>query len=316
MKRKLVNAAALFCLLAPLAYGQAAPGKKQGAIRPAQPRAEAATAAAAGPELPVLTPTDLEVEIGDIDVRTPVTGITTAQETFDVFSPFDGRIEEVRADIFTYIAAQEVLARMVSTEMAALLDSTPEEGKNQTARRWQDVYKFYDIKSDFEGVVTNVYVEPKSRVYKGDRLFTVAKKVIIVGRNTAKLYTKLGPDMSAEIANIRNPEMKFKAKLTNFLPLKGSRFFNRLWLEVLDLRNGIKIGQQFEGELYVGKNTGTRLVPRRQLVEFGGRKYLLMEVETGLCTEEKTEIIKPGTHYLGVKYSQKEPEDINDRKTR
>ncbi|PIU20573.1 MAG: hypothetical protein COT18_01560 [Elusimicrobia bacterium CG08_land_8_20_14_0_20_59_10] len=324
MKRKLLSTAAILCLLAPAAAGQAASAKKQVGAKAAKQRAAASAPAAAprkaGPApavgLPLITPTELEIRIGDIDVRTPVDGLTTAQETFDVFSPFDGRIEEVRSEQFNFVAAQEIMARMVSTEMAALLDSTPDEGRAQAAKRWKDVYKFYDIMPAAQGVVTNVYVKPKTRVYKGDRLFTVAKRVIVVGRNTERLYSPLSPDLPAELVNVRSPDLKFKARLINHIPLRDSPYFNRLWLEVLDLRSGIRIGQQFTGELSVGKNSATRLVPRRQLVESGGRKYLLMEVDTGLCTEEETEILKPGMHFLGLKFSQKEQDDGKDGQTR
>ena len=319
MRNKLISAAAVLCLAVPASARTITSGTKQAAGKTAQAQPAApvkkqapdteAAAVAVSSAMPLITPVEREIKIGDIEVYTPVTGITTAQETFDIFAPFDGRIEEVRVELFGFVKPKEIMARMVSTEMAALLDSTLDDEKKQTEKRWQDIYKYYDVRTDDQGVVTNVYVEPKSRVSKGDRLFTVAKKVIIIGKNTAPVYDKLAPDMTAEVTYVRNPDLKFQTRLLNSLSLKGSPVYNRLWLEVLDFSNGIKIGEQFTGQLFVGKSSGTRLVPRRQLIESGGRKYLLMEVETGLSTDAETEILKPGSHRLELQYPGKEKED-------
>ena len=277
--------------------------KNQAPALPAQTRASACPAT--GTEI---TGTEREIRTGSIEVYTPVTGVTTAQETYDVFAPFDGRVEEVHVELFNFVTPQTTLGRIVSKEMAALLDSTTEGGRKQTERRWQDVYKYYDIKPEAQGVVTNIYTSQKTPVYKGDRLFTVAKKVILIGKNTAPLYSKLATEMTADIQHYRTAE-KFKTRLTNFIRLKDSVYYNRLWLEVLDLRTGIRIGEQFDGSLFVGSKTGTRLVPRKNLLEKNGKKYLLLEVETGLITEEEAEINQTSNHYLEIKDHLKETED-------
>lgn len=281
MTRKLLKAAALLLCACPAAAQQAA-------------------APAPKPAPPALTDVWRQVKIGDIEVYSPVTGVTTAQDTFDVFAPFDGRVEEVQVELFNLAGPETVLARMVSTEMAALLDSTPEEGRKQTERRWSDLYKFHDIKPEFKGVVTNVFVEPRTPVFKGDRLFTIARKVVMIGRNTKPLYSDIANDMIAGIRHYRTGE-KFDTKLVNFLRIKDRPLFYRLWLEVTDLKEGIRIGEQFDGDLFVGRSNGTRLVPRNHIFETGGRKYLMMEVESGLITEEETEILRPGSTYLELK---------------
>ena len=56
---------------------------------------------------------------GEIAVYTPVTGITTAQETYDIFASFDGRVEEVQAEVFTFVTPLTTLARMASTVSGA-----------------------------------------------------------------------------------------------------------------------------------------------------------------------------------------------------
>ncbi len=237
------------------------------------------------------------IRTGDIEVYTPVSGISTAQETFDVFAPYDGRIEELQAELFSFAKPGTVLARMVSTEMAALLDSGTDESRRQTERRWQDVYSFTEIKPAEQGVVANIYIEPRTRVNKGDRLFTIARKVVIIGRNTEPLYSRLAAGMEAKLKHARTEE-EFDAKLVNFLAVKGSKHTNRLWLEVTDLRSGIKIGEQFNGRMLVGRSSDTMLVPREHVIDSGGRRFLITEIKTGLETEEETEIVGHTSIYL------------------
>ena len=297
MKTKLLNAAALLLLSsAAFAAGLAAPPAPQSPVWNGVPQHTLKT--------------------GDITIYTPVSGITTAQETYDVLAPFDGRVEELHTELFSFVTPLTVLTRMVSTEMAALLDSSPESSRKQTERRWQDVYKYTEIKPETQGVVTNIFVETGTRINKGDRLFTVAKKVVIIGKNTEPLYSKLAAGMTATIEYARNPDIKFETRLVDFLRVKGSPLTNRLWLEVLDLRDGIKIGEQFNGMLFVGKSTNAMLVPRPHVLESGGRRFLITEIQTGLETAEEIEILGHSSIYLEPVRPAAEVKDGKDKKIR
>lgn len=281
MKRKILSPVLLLLICAPaLAAG---PAPKKAAAKPeACPWEDAA---------------QHSIRTGDIEVITPVTGISTAQETYDVFAPFDGRIEELQTELFSFVTPKTILVRMVSTEMAALLDSSAQGSRKQTERRWQDVYSYTEVKPETQGVITNIYVEPKTRVNKGERLFTVAKKVVIIGRNTEPLYSSLSPGMPAKLKHART-DAEFDTVLANFLAVKGPGLINRLWLEVTDLRFGIKIGEQFNGKLVVGKSSNAMLVPRRHIIDAGGRRFLVTEIKTGLETDEETEILGHSSIYL------------------
>lgn len=309
MTRKLIKAALPLLALPLLAAGPKAPARPPAKAAPAAKPAAQETRALAGP-------VQHSIKIGDIAVYTPVTGITTAQETYDVYAPFDGRLEEVQAELFEFVTPKTVLARMVSTEMAALLDSSTAEGRKQTERRWQDVYDYTDVKPETEGIVTNVYVRPKTVVGKGDRLFTVAKKVVIIGRNTEPLYSALSAGMTAEMGHVRNPDDTFETKLASFIRFKDSPLFNRLWLEVTDLKNGIKIGEQFKGTLTIGKSSGVMIVPRAHIIDSGGKRFLITEITTGLETEEETEILGHTSVYLRPEYPGAEAKDGKDKKNR
>jgi len=274
-----------------------------------------APAAAPGPGA-VVSPVEHTLKIGDIAVYTPVSGISTAQDTYDVFAPFDGRVEEIQTEQFGFVTPKTILARMVSTEMAALLDSSTEDSRKQTERRWQDMYSYTELKPETEGIVTNVYAEPRTKVNKGDRLFTIARKVVIIGKNTEPLYSKLAMGMKAEVAHVRNTDDKFDTELTGFIKLKDAPLFNRLWLEVTDLKDGIKIGEQFKGVLTVGKSSGAMLVPRKHIIESGGKRFLITEITTGLETADETEILGHSSVYLEPEYPGAETKNGKNQKSR
>lgn len=314
MKRNLINFLAL--LLAGHAWAAGpAPAPKAAAAKAAAQKSEAPAAEARTP-----SPWDglpqHNIKTGDIAVYTPVTGITTAQDTYDIFAPFDGRIEELQVEVFSFVTLKSVLTRMVSTEMAALLDSSSEESRKQTERRWQDVYSYTQITPETPGVITNIYIEPRTRINKGDRLFTVAKKVVVIGKNTEPLYSKLSPGMTASVEHARSPDAKFETRLVNFLYVKGSNLTYRLWLEVLDLKDGIKIGEQFNGILTVGKSGNAMLLPRKHMIESGGRRFLVTEIQTGLETADELEILGHSSLYLEPVRPEAEIKDGKIKKAR
>lgn len=310
MKKIILNSAAALLLLAAPAFAGPKPAPKAKTAATPKTAAPSAAPAAAAPAArpqagqPWISPVQRNIRTGDITVTAKVTGITTAQETYDIFAPFDGRIEEVQTELFSFVTPKTIMARMVSTEMAALLDSSSTENRKQTEARWKDMYNYTEIKPETQGIITNVYAEPKTPVNKGDRLFTIAKKVVIIGKNTTPLYTKPAPGMTAEMHHARDPEDIFKTSLTGFIRLKDAPLYNRLWLEVLDLKDGIKIGEQFDGTLLVGKSLDTMLVPRGHIIESGGRRFLVTEIKTGLETESETEITGHSSLYLAPEYPE------------
>ncbi|MEI7436851.1 MAG: hypothetical protein WCL16_08620, partial [bacterium] len=107
---------------------------------------------AAEPAPPVTVgQTEQVIKKDDLEVYTKVTGLSTAQDTYDIYSPFDGRVEDVMVELLDLVNVNVVMAKMVSTEMAALLDSSGEGSKKQTEKRWQGVYEYYSIKPEFKG---------------------------------------------------------------------------------------------------------------------------------------------------------------------
>lgn len=66
-----------------------------------------------------------------------------------------------------------------------------------------------------------------------------------------------------------------------------------------NIKDGIKIGEQFDGVLFVGRSENAMIVPREDVIESGGRRFLITEITTGLETAGEMEILGHSSLYLG-----------------
>jgi hypothetical protein len=243
-----------------------------------------------------------EIKKTDIEIQTQVSGIVTAQNLYDISSPFDGRVEEVMTELFSHVKTKSLLTKMVSTEMAALIDSTRADSKEQMEERWQDVFSYYEIYPQYEGIVTGVYVSPKQKVYKGDRLFTVARKIVVIGKTLQPIYVAPKPGLTVNLEYSRNKSIKLVTTLKNAIPLKEDERIYRVWLEATEFKDKILIGGSFTGNLFIAKSENTLIVPKKAIIESKGINYMILEVETGLSTTDEIEILRPGKHFYMPMY--------------
>ncbi len=257
-----------------------------------------AAAAAQAQTTLTFAPGEGSIRRGDLELRAKFSGIATAQDAYDVYALFDGRVEEVIGELFDFVTPKSVLAKMVSGEMAAMIDSTSRDALAQMEKRWKGVFKIYDVKPEHTGIISALHTAPKTAVTKGERLFTVARKIMLIGRNTERLYYVPRPGMTADLSYARDPAVKLTAKVTGVVPLEEEPGFYRLWLEADQLREKIRIGHRFDGEILLGKAAGAEIAPRGAIVEKDGRKYLMTEIETGLMNFEEAEITRRGNAIL------------------
>ncbi|KAF0127477.1 MAG: hypothetical protein FD189_224 [Elusimicrobia bacterium] len=266
--------------------GRLCPQSVPGALRPAAAQASAQTV--------VFKPQEGGIRRGDMELYAKFSGIATAQDVYDVYSPFDGRIEEVIGELFDFITPKTSLARMVSSEMAAMIDYTGQDNRAQMEKRWKGVYKIYDVNPDQTGIISAVHTAPKKTVTNGERLFSVARKILVIGRNTERLYYPPRAGMTAAVRYARDPAVRLTARVTGVVPLTEEPGFYRLWLETDQIKEKIRIGHQFDGDILLGKASGVEIAPRQAIVEKNGRKYLMTEIETGLMNFEEAEITRRG----------------------
>ncbi len=239
-------------------------------------------------------PEEGSIRRGGMELYAKFSGIATAQDVYDVHAPFDGRVEEVIGELFDFVTPKTALAKMASSEMAAMIDYTGQDNRAQMEKRWKGVFKIYDVTPVETGIISAVHTEPRKTVTRGERLFTVARKILVIGRNTERLYYPPRAGMTARVQYARDPAVSLTARVTGVVPLPEEPGFYRLWLEADQLKEKIRIGHQFDGDVFLGKVAGAEIAPREAIVEKDGRKYLMTEIETGLMNFEEAEITRRG----------------------
>ncbi len=256
---------------------------------------------------------------GDISVYIRFSGTSTAEDFFYVNAPFTGRTEEVMGKLFQWVNTDTLLARIVSIEMAALIDATPRISKRQTGKRWKKVFDYYDLHPQESGIIAHVYAHPKERIHPNERMFTVARKIVVIGKTMEPVYCPILPGQNARLESIKAEEeslqglsetarqilrgtgesIKVKAVVEWVLPPKDGVY--RVGLKVTTLKDGLGPGMAFHGRIHLGTSKNTMLVPRESVIKKGGKNYVILEVRTGLSNADETEITRgaePGRFFI------------------
>jgi macrolide-specific efflux system membrane fusion protein len=82
---------------------------------------------------------EIRPDRGDIEVTISTTGTVQPQNRLEVKPPINGRVEEIPVKEGDVVKKGDVLARMSSTDRAALLDAAHSKGEEFMAY-WEDVY--------------------------------------------------------------------------------------------------------------------------------------------------------------------------------
>lgn len=239
-----------------------------------------------------------EKEIGtkEIMVNINFDGVTHAYDEYDIRAEFDGSVMFVYASNFDIVNASDTLMRVVTGEVAALLKTAkdPEE-KKDILQRWKNMFRYSDIKVPTNGIVTKIHVDKDSFVKKGDKLITIARKMRVIAKNTKPL--KMVPIKGLEAIVESQTARRYKATLTEFIRESDDKW--RFFLD-LDTFSNLKVGEKVKGILIVANKTATRVIPNSDVFEYAGKKYLLIEFEPGIISENDTEIVSFKHNYLKI----------------
>jgi len=114
----------------------------------------------------------------DLRMTKTATGQVRPQNRVEVKPPIAGRIEEVLVREGDAVTQGQVLARMSSTERAALLDAARSEGPESVAR-WETAYKAAPLMAPLDGTLIVRAVEPGQTVTTADPVVVVADRLIV-----------------------------------------------------------------------------------------------------------------------------------------
>lgn len=115
---------------------------------------------------------------GDIAVEILSTGIVSPENRLEIKPPIAGRVEEVLVDEGQPVKKGQVLARMSSTERAALLDAATARSAGDF-ERWQSFYRAAPILAPIDGTIIARNVEPGQSFTTADAVFVMSDRLTV-----------------------------------------------------------------------------------------------------------------------------------------
>lgn len=120
----------------------------------------------------------VKVERGDITIEILSTGVVSPENRLEIKPPIAGRVEEVLVNEGEDVKKGQVLARMSSTERAALLDAASARG-NEELKRWQEFYRAAPIMAPIDGMIIARNVEPGQSFTTADAVFVMSDRLTV-----------------------------------------------------------------------------------------------------------------------------------------
>lgn len=238
-----------------------------------------------------------QIETTDVTLKVPISGITKAYDEYTIYATFDGQVVYVMCETSDMVKDSQILMKMVTGELAALLKTTrtPEE-KKYILKRWKGLFKYSDVKAPERGIVTRIFLKNGDFVKKGDKLLTIARKMKLIAKNDKKMY--MPPEQGLN-AVVETPISRYKLTLKDFIK-DTNNSYNYTFIFDFDELPDVKIGEQLKGELFIIKKENVRIVKKEDVIDYNGKKFILIEFEPGVTTEDLIEINSFKLNYLKV----------------
>jgi macrolide-specific efflux system membrane fusion protein len=109
------------------------------------------------------------------------TGVVKPRNRLEIKAPIGGRIDEVLVVEGQQVKKGEIIARMSSTERAALLDAARAKGED-VVRKWEDAYKATSLMAPLDGTIIARNTEPGQTITAQDAVLVLSDKLIVNGQ--------------------------------------------------------------------------------------------------------------------------------------
>jgi macrolide-specific efflux system membrane fusion protein len=278
-----------------------------------------------------LTTKEIHPVVGDIRLTVITTGVVEPQNRLEIKPSINGRVEEIIVREGDKVKKGQILARMSSTERAALVDAARSQG-DKAREYWEEVYKQTPIISPIYGEVIVRSIEPGQTVTTNDALLVLSDRLIVNAQFDETDIGRVSVGQDAVIALDAYPNVKIKgivdhiayeSELINnvniydvdILPEKVPAFFRSGMsanIEVVEKkREGVilipvEAVNQYEGKAYVTVRTRPANASEERVVEIGLSDEKSVEVVSGLTTADIL-IVQDQTYSLKKKPSGTNP---------
>jgi len=149
---------------------------------------------------------------GNVQTFISTTGTVQPQNRLEIKPPISGRIEEILVKEGERVRIGQIVARMSSTERAALLDAARAQGK-ETLKYWQEAYKTTPLIAPIDGEVIVRAVEPGQTVTSNDAVIVLSDRLIVKAQVDETDIGKVKLGQGAIISLDAYPGQKVKSKV-------------------------------------------------------------------------------------------------------
>ncbi len=142
------------------------------------------------------------------------TGVAGPRNRIEIKPPIGGRIEEVLVAEGQEVRQGDVLARMSSTDRAALLDAARAQGE-EALTKWSDVYRAAPLLAPLAGTVIARRTEPGQTLTAADVAFVLSDRLIVRAQVDETDIGMIHPGQSVEITLDAYPAARFSGTVAH-----------------------------------------------------------------------------------------------------
>ncbi len=241
---------------------------------------------------------------GHIAVTISTTGIVEPKNRLEIKPAINGRIEEILVSEGDHVNKGQVVARMSSTERAALMDAARGQGES-SMDYWENVYRATPLMSPIDGEVIVRSVEPGQTVTTQDPVIVVSDRLIVKAQVDETDIGQVRPGQKAVITLDAYQENSIPGRVDH-IAYESTVINNVTVYEVNVVPDFIpdyfRSGMSAIVEVTVQEKQQALLLPVSALIEHNGEKAVLTKppgdappqetpVTVGLTNTDQAEIL-------------------------
>jgi macrolide-specific efflux system membrane fusion protein len=250
------------------------------------------------------TEKEIHPVVGNIRLTVITTGVVEPQNRLEIKPSINGRIEEILVHEGDKITKGQILARMSSTERAALVDAARSQG-DKTLAYWEQVYKETPIISPIDGEVIVRSVEPGQTVTTNDTVLVLSDRLIVKAQFDETDIGRVSVGQEAVIALDAYPNVKIKGVVDHIA--YESELINNVTIYDVDILPEevpafFRSGMSANVEVVEKKREGVMLIPVEAIHRDQGSTYVTVRngpgdpvekrvIKIGLTDEKNVEVV-------------------------
>lgn len=239
----------------------------------------------------------------DIALTVVTTGLIQPQNRLQIKPSISGRIEEMLVKEGDRVIAGQILARMSSTERAALVDAARLES-DEILEYWEAVYKKSPIIAPIDGDVIARYVEPGQTVTASDTILVLSDRLVVKAQFDETDIGRVNIGQDAVIVLDAYPDIRLQGVIDHIA--YESEIINNVTIYNVDILTKaipkiLRSGMSVTVELIEKISRDAITVPASAVHYDGQRSFVLVkdasnralekDVAVGISNDNKTEII-------------------------